>query len=189
MIVRDAHVRMKLLKVDAKITDIRTRFWITRLGRGIRQVISGCSQCKLQRAWPMPPILGPLPEDRLEANGWPFKSAGRDYFAPLLVTVARLQEKRCVALFTCQTTRALYLELAHDLSTDSCNIVVEGQYIDCAVTTEKTLLERTGRRRDLRRSSSPRGSRRSCHVRALIVSLIVHRIRQRVESRSEWCSP
>lgn len=87
-------------------------------------MISGCSQCKLQRAWPMPPIMGPLPEDRLEANGWPFKSAGLDYFGPLLVTVARLQEKPCVALFSCQTTRALHLELAHVLSTDSCIIVI-----------------------------------------------------------------
>ncbi|XP_041673814.1 uncharacterized protein LOC121529877 [Drosophila eugracilis] len=63
-------------------------------------------------------------EDRLESEGWPFKYTGLDYFGPLLVTVARHREKRWVALFTCLTTRAIHLELAHDLSTDSCIIAI-----------------------------------------------------------------
>ncbi|XP_044571435.1 uncharacterized protein LOC123257246 [Drosophila ananassae] len=124
MIVRDAHVRMKHQNVDATMAEIRTRFWITRLRRVLRNVISGCSECKLHRARPMPPIMGPLPDDRLDAYGWPFKSTGLDYFGPLLVTVARHQEKRWVALFTCLTTRAIHLELAHDLSTDSCILAI-----------------------------------------------------------------
>ncbi|XP_044572125.1 uncharacterized protein LOC123257373 [Drosophila ananassae] len=124
MIVCDAHVRMKHQNVDATMADIRTRFWITRLRRVLRSVISGCSECKLDRARPMPPIMGPLPDDRLDAYGWPFKSTGLDYFGPLLVTVARHQEKRWVALFTCLTTRAIHLELTHDLSTDSCILAI-----------------------------------------------------------------
>ncbi|XP_043067218.2 uncharacterized protein [Drosophila bipectinata] len=59
-----------------------------------------------------------------EANGWPFKSTGLDYFGPLLVTIGRRTEKRWVALFTCLTTRAIHLEMAHDLSTDSCIIAM-----------------------------------------------------------------
>ncbi|XP_044573629.1 uncharacterized protein LOC123257755 [Drosophila ananassae] len=112
MIVRDAHVRMKHQNVDATLAEIRTRFWITRLRRVLRSVISGSSECKLHRARPMPPIMGPLPDDRLDANGWPFKSTGLDYFGPLLVTVARHQEKRWVALFTCLTTRTDFCILA-----------------------------------------------------------------------------
>ncbi|XP_044572119.1 uncharacterized protein LOC123257367 [Drosophila ananassae] len=92
MIVRDAHLRMKHQNIDATMTEIRTRFWITRLRRVLCSVISGCSKCNLHSARPMPPIMGPLPEDRLEANGWPFKSMGLDYFGLLLVTVARHQE-------------------------------------------------------------------------------------------------
>ncbi|XP_043862596.1 uncharacterized protein LOC122756565 [Drosophila santomea] len=65
-----------------------------------------------------------LPEDRLEANGWLFKYTGLDYFGPLFVTVGRHTEKRWVALFTCLTTRAIHLEMAHDLSTDSCIIAM-----------------------------------------------------------------
>uniref|UniRef100_A0A6P4FBS9 Uncharacterized protein LOC108050634 n=1 Tax=Drosophila rhopaloa TaxID=1041015 RepID=A0A6P4FBS9_DRORH len=115
---------MKHQNVDATIAQIRTRFWVTKMRRVMKEVISSCNECKLQRTRPMPPIMGPLPEDRLEAGGWPFKYTGLDYFGPLLVTVSRHREKRWVALFTCLTTRAIHLELAHDLSTDSCIIAI-----------------------------------------------------------------
>ncbi|XP_043862794.1 uncharacterized protein LOC120457848 isoform X2 [Drosophila santomea] len=124
LIVRDFHARMKHQNVDATIAEIRTKFWVTKMRRMMRRVISSCNECKLQRARPMPPIMGPHPEDRLDAGGWPFKYTGLDYFGPLLVTVSRHKEKRWVALFTCLTTRAIHLELAHDLSTDSCIIAI-----------------------------------------------------------------
>nr|XP_036678526.1 uncharacterized protein LOC118879735 [Drosophila suzukii] len=124
LIVRDFHAQMKHQNVDATIAQIRTRFWVTKMRRVLKEVISSCNECKLQRTRPMPPIMGPLPEDRLEAGGWPFKYTGLDYFGPLLVTVSRHREKRWVALFTCLTTRAIHLELAHDLSTDSCIIAM-----------------------------------------------------------------
>ncbi|XP_044314311.1 uncharacterized protein LOC123037477 [Drosophila rhopaloa] len=123
LIVRHFHAKMKHQNVDATIAQIRTRFWVTRMRRVMKEVISSCNECKLQRTRPMPPIMGPLPEDRLEAGGCPFKYTGLDYFGPLLVTVSR-REKRWVALFTCLTTRAIHLELAHDLSTDSCIIAI-----------------------------------------------------------------
>ncbi|XP_044573994.1 uncharacterized protein LOC123258184 [Drosophila ananassae] len=94
MIMRDANVRMRHQNMDATMAEIRTMFWIMRLWRVLRSVISDCSECKLHRARPMPPIMGPLPDDRLDANGWPFKSTVLDYFRSLLVTVARHQEKR-----------------------------------------------------------------------------------------------
>nr|XP_036678396.1 uncharacterized protein LOC118879593 [Drosophila suzukii] len=124
LIVRHFHAQMKHQNVDATIAQIRTRFWVTKMRRVLKEVISSCNECKLQRTRPMPPIMGPLPEDRLEAGGWPFKYTGLDYFGPLLVTVSRHREKRWVALFTCLTTRAIHLELAHDLSTDSCIIAI-----------------------------------------------------------------
>lgn len=60
--------RMKHQNVDATIAEIRTKFWVTKMRRVMRRVISSCNECKLQRARPMPPIMGPHPEDRLAAN-------------------------------------------------------------------------------------------------------------------------
>ncbi|XP_046867757.1 uncharacterized protein LOC124460609 [Drosophila willistoni] len=76
LIVRHYHVRMKHQNVNATITEIRMKFWITKVRRVLQRVIRNC--------------------------------------------VGRRQEKRWVALFTCLRTRAIHLELAHDLSTDSC---------------------------------------------------------------------
>ncbi|XP_070854311.1 uncharacterized protein [Drosophila suzukii] len=73
LIVRHSHAQMKHQNVDATIAQIRTRFWVTKMRRVLKEVISSCNECKLQRTRPMPPIMGPLPEDRLEAGGWPFK--------------------------------------------------------------------------------------------------------------------
>nr|XP_044252270.1 uncharacterized protein LOC123003532 [Drosophila takahashii] len=124
MIVRHYHRKMKHQNLDATISEIRTRFWITNLRRVLRSVVATCNVCKLRRVRPIPPLMGPLPEDRLEPNGWPFKYTGLDYFGPLFVTIGRRTEKRWVALFTCLTTRAVHLEIAHDLSTDSCIIAM-----------------------------------------------------------------
>ncbi|KAH8394319.1 hypothetical protein KR200_007217, partial [Drosophila serrata] len=104
MVVHHYHQKMGHQNHDATIGEIRKKFWITNLRRLLRKVVADCQICKLRRAQPMQPIMGPLPEDRLEANGWPFKHTGLDYFGPLHVTIGRRIEKRWVALFTCLTT-------------------------------------------------------------------------------------
>ncbi|XP_043069572.1 uncharacterized protein [Drosophila bipectinata] len=124
MIVQQHHEKMCHQNTEATIGSIRSKFWITNLRRLLRRVVSKCNVCKLRKARPTQPEMGPLPADRLEANGWPFKSTGLDYFGPLLVTIGRHTEKSWVALFTCLTTRAIHLEMAHDLSTDSCIIAM-----------------------------------------------------------------
>nr|XP_043069093.1 uncharacterized protein LOC122321985 [Drosophila bipectinata] len=84
MVVRHYHAQMKHQNVDATIARIRTRFWVTKIRRVLKEIISSCNVA-------IPPIMDP--EDRLEAGGWPFKYTGLDYFGPLLVTVARHREK------------------------------------------------------------------------------------------------
>ena len=49
----------------------------------------------------------------------PFSFVGVDYFGPLIVKAARTHLKRYGCLFTCLTTRAVHLEVAHSLTADS----------------------------------------------------------------------
>ncbi|XP_055633223.1 uncharacterized protein LOC129773611 [Toxorhynchites rutilus septentrionalis] len=64
--------------------------------------------------------MGDLPESRLAAFTRPFSYTGIDYFGPMHVVVGRRVEKRWGVLLTCMTIRAIHIEIAHSLTTDSC---------------------------------------------------------------------
>ncbi|XP_044573986.1 uncharacterized protein LOC123258173 [Drosophila ananassae] len=49
MVVRHFHDQMKHQNVDATIAQIRTRFWVTKMRRLLKKVISSCNEWKLQR--------------------------------------------------------------------------------------------------------------------------------------------
>ena len=66
--------------------------------------------------------MAPLPVHRVTAYVPPFCHAGVDFFGPVLVKMGgrgRRQEKRWVAVFTCLNTRAIHLEIAESLSSDT----------------------------------------------------------------------
>ena len=65
--------------------------------------------------------MADLPEDRLIPKKTPFAFAtvGIDYFGSLEVKQGRSRVKRYGCLFICVTTRAVLIEIAHFLGTDS----------------------------------------------------------------------
>lgn len=68
--------------------------------------------------------MADLPDSRLGYQQPPFANTGVDYFGPILVRHGRKAEKRYGVLFTCLTMRAVHLEIAHSLDTDSCLMAV-----------------------------------------------------------------
>ena len=74
---------------------------------------------------PTPPLMSDLPAERVLVPTSPFIHTGIDYFGPLFVKFSRKTRsnqaisKRYGAIFTCLASRALHIELAGDLSTDS----------------------------------------------------------------------
>lgn len=104
---------------DMTICEIRRTFWVSNLRVIVRQIKRSCLFCKIQTAKPETPLMGQLPRDRLTPHIRPFSFTGVDYFGPVMVKVGRNREKRWIALFTCLTIRAVHLEIASDLSTDS----------------------------------------------------------------------
>ena len=62
--------------------------------------------------------MSTLPEDRLECHP-PFTYCAVDYFGPFTIKENRKEIKRYGVLFTCMASRAIHLETATLLETDS----------------------------------------------------------------------
>ncbi|XP_065084929.1 uncharacterized protein LOC135707131 [Ochlerotatus camptorhynchus] len=106
------------------VNEIRQRFQIPNLRTVVRQVSRNCQTCKVRKASPVTPKMGPLPAARLNQFWRPFTYVGIDYFGPISVKSGRSNVKRWVVLFTCLSVRAIHLEIVHSLTTESCKMAI-----------------------------------------------------------------
>lgn len=63
--------------------------------------------------------MASLPEERLKADDPPFTRIGIDFLGPFEIKQDRSVVKRYGVIFTCLNIKAIHLELAHSLDTDS----------------------------------------------------------------------
>ena len=104
--------------------ELRQRYLILGLRRAVRSSWNTCQKCSNDRAQPAAPEMAPLPSTRLTPFVRAFTVVGMDYFGPMTVAVGRRHEKRYGVLFTCLSTRAVHLEVAHALTTDACIMAI-----------------------------------------------------------------
>ena len=119
LLVQDLHEKHLHVGREHTLALVRQTFWILRGKSFVRKIINDCLHCKRRRAKPNVPVMASLPKERLALCEPPFTNTGVDYFGPMNVKRGRVTEKRWGCLFTCLTIRAVHLELAGDLSTDS----------------------------------------------------------------------
>lgn len=101
------------------LNEVRQPYWIIGVKRLLKKVKFECRKCRLLKIRPEQQLMGQLPKIRLESGGFPFRYTGVYYFGPMEVVVDRRREKRYGVLFACMTCRAIHLEIATNLSTDS----------------------------------------------------------------------
>ena len=63
--------------------------------------------------------MADLPKERVTPGQPLFSHVGIDYFGPFMEKQGRSQVKRYGCIFTCLTMRAVHIEIAHPLETDS----------------------------------------------------------------------
>ncbi|XP_061389849.1 uncharacterized protein LOC133325038 [Musca vetustissima] len=120
------------------VNEMRQLFYIPGLRAAVRAYCKECQTCKIRKATPSAPQMGNLPAERLAVFKRPFYYTGIDYFGPIEVAVGRRREKRWGVLFTCMTVRAVHIEIAPSLSTDSFLLVLK-QFISRRGTPIKML--------------------------------------------------
>ena len=116
---QDGYVKNSHLVSERLLADIRQQFWILGGKNSLKPVINKCFRCKRLRGRPQSQFMAPLPGFRLQTNLPPFSNIGVDYAGPFYVTIGRRTEKRWMCLFTCLIVRAVHLEVAHHMDTDS----------------------------------------------------------------------
>ena len=125
MLLINYHRRFYHSSRETIVNEIRQKYYIFGLRSALRSITYNCLKCKLERGKPRNPIMASLPEGRVAYRQRPFTHCGIDYFGPMFVKIGRRREKRWGVLFTCLTTRAVHVELAHSLTTSSAIMALQ----------------------------------------------------------------
>jgi transposase InsO family protein len=105
--------------VERVLAEIRRKYWIVRGRKLVKNIVYHCIPCKRGRGKMEIQQMADLPKGRVTPYEPPFTWVGVDYFGPFYVKRGRSQVKRYGCLFTCLCTRAIHIEVAHSLDTDS----------------------------------------------------------------------
>ena len=98
---------------------IRQKYWIVKGSAAVRHTLGQCVSCKKRNAKVGEQLMADLPECRSQIHKDPFSHVRVDYCGPFLVKQGRSMVKRYCCVFTCLTIRAIHIEVAHTLSTES----------------------------------------------------------------------
>ena len=100
---------------------ISARYWVLSGREVIREWEKQCSECRRRKAKDCNQIIAPLPLCRLKTSLRAFTRTSVDYGGPFTTIQGRgkRRQKRYLCLFTCLATRAVHLEMAFSLDTDS----------------------------------------------------------------------
>ncbi|CDW59883.1 hypothetical protein TTRE_0000822701 [Trichuris trichiura] len=119
LIIWDTHNHLAHSSADRTLHEIRKLYWIPKGRTTVRRILNPCLKCKRLYAFPKTPRMAALPKFRLTPGLPAFTHCGVDYFGPFEVNSFRRMVKRWACLFTCLATRAVHLEVAYTLDTDS----------------------------------------------------------------------
>ena len=119
LVIEQCHIEVGHMGQESVLSALRERYWIIKGRSAVRKVITRCLECQKKRCKPGKQLMADLPKDRVTPYKPPFTAVGVDYFGPLEVKQRRSRVKRYGCIFTCLAVRAVHIEIAHSLDTDS----------------------------------------------------------------------
>ena len=119
LIMKHCHSKIHHQGRNITLNAIRSHgFWIVKGTTLVAKLLSNCVTCRKVRHPTCVQKMADLPHDRIEISS-PFSYSAVDYFGPFFIKEGRREQKRYGVLFTCMSTRAVHLETAISLNTDS----------------------------------------------------------------------
>lgn len=118
------HFHRELLHAgpQALLATIRNEFWILKGRQTVRGVLRKCVVCFKTHPTTIKALMGNLPLERIQPTR-PFLVTGVDYAGPFHIKSGSLRSKALckayICIFVCFSTKAVHLDLAVDLSTQS----------------------------------------------------------------------
>jgi hypothetical protein len=119
-ILRQVHKDLKHGGRNHMLSRLREYYWIPHANSAIRKIIKNCVTCRRVGAHPRSQKMADLPQDRVTPDVCPFTNSGCDFFGPFEIKRGRSTIRRYGVIFCCQSLRAVHLEMAESLDTDSC---------------------------------------------------------------------
>ena len=119
LIIQDIHEKVGHEGRQYVLAELRKKFWVVRANTAVRRCLRQCIRCRRRVRPTETQKMADLPADRIEQGDLPWVSTGVDYFGPFYTKRGRVQCKRYGVIFTCLATRAVHLEVAESLSSDS----------------------------------------------------------------------
>ena len=123
LIIATSHEQVWHNKVHETLTQLRSRFWVIRGRKAVKEIVSKCVLCKrMEGKYYSTPAAPPVPSYRV-ADDFGFMSIGIDHAGPVFVKNIHESDgtmyKAYITVITCTVTRAIHLELSLDLNADS----------------------------------------------------------------------
>ena len=103
------------------MTALSSKYWLISAREEIRDWERECMECRRRKAKQSTQIMAPLPDIRLTMPLRAFAHTSVDFGGPFITIQGRgkRREKRYLCLFTCLASRAIHLEMAFGLDTNS----------------------------------------------------------------------
>lgn len=118
MIIREMHEELGHAGRNHVLSSLRERYWVINSNSAVRSILFKCVTCRKIRGNPYKQKMADLPKERVNPSP-PFTHTGIDYFGPFTIKDRRKCLKRYGVMFTCLSSRAIHLEVANSLDTDS----------------------------------------------------------------------
>lgn len=120
LILRHMHKIAAHPGVASTIARVRSKYWIIGISRLARSMVNKCVTCIAKAQYFASQQMSPLPIERIKPSP-PFCNVVLDYFGPYTIrgeVQKRIRGKAYGIIITCAASRAVYLDVANDYSTD-----------------------------------------------------------------------